>query len=258
VILRRVSETAYCPLLTAYRLRRIWSILNNQEKVAVLAHELAHHINHDPTRSLFIGNAINTLWQWYGLLNPANTARLYSVKRAGLIAYISEIFANLVLQVLCLIPWSASYGLHYLLLRDRQRAEYRADYLAATVSGTAAMLSLMDKTQFYRTFNLLAQKVSLYYKDRDLFVEMRKRTAEVPPRELERIKRLSEVEMSRLDVTHPPTLYRIKFLAAQPRLGKSEIMSPAEFEQLERETAGLQPAIQKQVVKAYHAGLISR
>lgn len=236
----------------------LWSILTNQEKVAILSHELAHHVNHDPTRSFFIANAISTLARWHWLLTPTNTARMIQYNRPGFVAYVSEFFANLIMKVLSVFPWLASHGLAYLLLREQQRAEYRADHLAATVSGTAAILSLMDKSQFERTFAILVQKVSLYHKDKNLFVELRQRITEVPQRELERIKRLSEVEMSRLDVTHPPTIYRINFLSRQPQMGKPEILSPSEFDQIEQETAALQPTIQQHIVKAYHAGLIAR
>lgn len=244
-----------------YRRRRIlqiglplWTILENQERVALLSHELAHSVNGDPNRQFLIGSAVDTLARWHWVLAQGEGMSVSS----SLLAYLASIFAILLSRLLSLIPQAGAYGLSYLLFRDGQRAEYRADYLATTVSGTAAMLGLLDKLHFTRTFNLLVQKITLYQKDKDFFVELRKRITEVPPRELERIKRLSEVEMSRLDVTHPPTLYRINFLSAQPQLGKPEIMSPAEFEQLERETAALQPAIQKQVVKAYHAGLVPR
>jgi heat shock protein HtpX len=46
------------------------SILNGEERVALLAHELAHSVNGDPNRGFFVGTAISSLAQWHYLLRP--------------------------------------------------------------------------------------------------------------------------------------------------------------------------------------------
>jgi heat shock protein HtpX len=48
----------------------LFSSLDGQEKVALLAHEVAHGVNGDPNRSFFVGTAIGSLATWYGFLRP--------------------------------------------------------------------------------------------------------------------------------------------------------------------------------------------
>jgi Zn-dependent protease with chaperone function len=46
------------------------AVLDPQQKVALMAHEMAHGVNGDPVRSLFVGSAVDALQAWYNLLHP--------------------------------------------------------------------------------------------------------------------------------------------------------------------------------------------
>jgi Zn-dependent protease with chaperone function len=45
----------------------LWMILDEEEKVALIAHELAHSVNGDAARGFYIGLAMNSLENWYAL-----------------------------------------------------------------------------------------------------------------------------------------------------------------------------------------------
>jgi hypothetical protein len=186
----------------------LWSILTNQEKVALLAHELAHSVNGDVTRGRFIGTAIGALVGWYGLLHPDHIwAPGSGIRGLPMIPF------NLLLLALCQAAILGAFLMSHLLWRDTQRAEYLADHLAASVAGTDAMLSLLDKLHLGKAFTTTLHRVTLSREaDLDLFEELRRCVEEAPQREIERIRRVQQHELSRLDVTHPPTMNRIELL----------------------------------------------
>jgi len=101
----------------------LWEILDNQERVALIAHEVAHAVNGDPLRNWYIRAALNSLIEWNN--------RVVILAFAGFVAY----------------------GLENLLWRNSRRAEYLADYLATTISGTEPMLRLLWKLQNDKRFD---------------------------------------------------------------------------------------------------------
>ena len=46
------------------------TILDGQEVVALVGHELAHQVNGDATRGLVVGTALETLRRWYYAFTP--------------------------------------------------------------------------------------------------------------------------------------------------------------------------------------------
>jgi Zn-dependent protease with chaperone function len=110
----------------------LWSELDNQERVALLAHELAHELNGDLSRGFFVGNALHTLANWFELIVP------------GPLDYgLSRLVMGLLAEFLLL--WI--FLINQLLLYERRRAEYLADYLGSTIGGTEATISLLTKLQ---------------------------------------------------------------------------------------------------------------
>ena len=92
---------------------------------------------------------------------------------------------NLAMLGLSRLAWLGAYLLSHLLWRDSQRAEYLADYLAATVSGTNAVLSLLEKLHYGTAFALTVQHAALNQDASEGLLErLRQRVAEVPEREL--------------------------------------------------------------------------
>ncbi len=107
--------------------------LKPQERVALIAHELAHDVNHDARRGLIIGSSHNTLVAWFQILLP-------DADRAGILMALARIPMRLLAQ---LVYWLLQL-FYQLLLYQSRRAEYLADYRASTVAGTEATISLLN------------------------------------------------------------------------------------------------------------------
>jgi len=231
----------------------LFAILSPQEQVAILAHEIAHGVNGDPNRGLFIGAAICSLVQWHRLLRPEQLRG--TVTRgsgsAGCLLYISSAVTNILMLGLSTIPWLWAYGLSHLLWRGSQRAEYLADFLAAQVSGTDAMLSALEKLHYTNAFQRTVRAIALSQSTPSLVDTLRQNVARMPAREVERIRRVDQLALARLDVTHPPTAHRIDFLRAHPFIQPSFTLSAAEAEQIEGELLQMQPHVQQKLLDAY-------
>jgi heat shock protein HtpX len=122
----------------------LWITLSPSQRVALLAHEIAHEINGDPQRGLLTWPALST----FGTL--ANVAAGNKVIGDILLDYRPHVsFLQIVVE---LWLWGVSrvfllihLGLLALGMRDHQRAEYLADWVAADVAGVEATRSLLDR-----------------------------------------------------------------------------------------------------------------
>lgn len=229
----------------------LWSILDNKERVALIAHELAHGVNADATHGFFIGTAIMALAEWYSLLRPV----YIWVPGSGLQG-LAAAPVRIIMHGLAFLVWLAAYLLSLLLWRESQRAEYLADYLAASVSGTEAMLSMLEKLHFRRTFMVVLRRVTLRKEEGcDFFEELRQSVAGVPERELERIRRVEQMENSRLDVTHPPTVNRIELLRSHYVATPKVQFLTSDYERLDSELLSLKDDLQNKLFDMYRASL---
>lgn len=117
--------------------------LEPQERVALVAHELAHARNGDSSRGLFVGSAIRGLAQWHVVLSPHRRSGVYQAMSTPI--GLAEHVANAFLWVLSRPPLLLLYLEVGLLLQDSRRAEYLADSLAARVSCTDAVVAVHEK-----------------------------------------------------------------------------------------------------------------
>src|SRR6185436_4449759 len=107
-----------------------------QERVALLGHELGHFVNGDVRRGLITQAARTTLARVSYLLRPE---RGHSVTEM-IVEFLGRIAAQLFLWLHLLLLWTS--------MRDSQRAEYRADELAARAAGTDAAIRMLDQFLF--------------------------------------------------------------------------------------------------------------
>ncbi|MFC7480781.1 M48 family metallopeptidase [Luedemannella flava] len=107
----------------------LWAVLPAQHRVALLGHELAHFVNGDVRRLPLVRVATTTLGGLAGLLRfPELDGTVGPV--AWLVRGLAWAARSTVLAVHLVLVWIG--------LRDAQRAEYRADEVAAEVAGSAA------------------------------------------------------------------------------------------------------------------------
>jgi Zn-dependent protease with chaperone function len=238
---RRRVLTLGLPLLAA---------LSAQERVALIAHELAHGRNGDSGRGLFVGSAVRALADIYYLVGPEDLSDREPWE-LGIFDRIVNVFLWVVSRPV--------YGLLVLelllLLRDSQRAEYLADALAARTAGTDAVVGLSETTLLGTTFQGVVQRAAQPGADLDLFAEVADVFATVPEREKERRRRIARMEGAKLSETHPPTAKRIELLERRREPEAKVVLSAEQFTQIDAELRHLRRPLQQRLVEEYRDAL---
>ena len=226
----------------------LFSVLEPQERVALVAHEIGHGANGDSSRSLIIGSALYSLNRWYVLLHPD---RIWDPD-GGILHIISSFFANLIMFVLSQIAKFWLILLSHLLFRDMQRAEYLADNMAAEAAGTNGVLGLMRKLHSVDTVQMSVTRFYLNNSKSSLFDTLKAQVRNIPPREIARIERVERLLASRLDATHPPTAYRIDLLNARPVRTPKVLLSDEENQAIDAELARVRAEISGAYNRGFH------
>ena len=231
----------------------LW-ILDPQETVALMAHEVAHDVNGDPRCGFLIGSAVRSLMAWYELLQPSPVShrRRSSYRRgsAELVEMVAEVLGFFLTGTAGTLAWI----LTHLLYRDSQRAEFYAGALAADIAGSTAMLSLLDKLHLHRMCEGAVLRVANEGGTRSILGELERRVAAMPAREMERLKRVDKLQGTRLDATHPPTIQRATYIAGRPKPIRLSL-DPWVAEELRAELARLEPSVQQVLLEKHHRGL---
>jgi Zn-dependent protease with chaperone function len=206
----------------------LWASLTGQERVALVAHELAHGVNRDPARSTVIGWGLTALDRWMYLLDPASE-NPHSLP---------EILIHVVMRRLRRAASASRSLLTQLLYLDSQRAEYLSDHLAAKVAGPVATTKLLGKLGLGGNLEAGAER-AYHIGDTDgrtVIDAFRAFVETVPEREMERVRRADVMDNVRTDTSHPPTASRITFIKSRrfelPMVILSDALSRAIDEEL--------------------------
>jgi Zn-dependent protease with chaperone function len=233
----------------------LFSVLEPQERVALVAHEIAHDVNGDPARGMFIGGAFNVLVELHGFFQPQHLgpalddSRVAQRRQAALVS-LSARLANVVLAGISYVirPFVMLFGA--LLWRDSQRAEYRADGLAADVAGTAAARSLLRKAHLAGTFSSFSRSAAARREHADVLGALRRWVVDAPPSEWERIDRIMALEATQVDATHPPSHERRAYLERRGDVAARVTMTRAERDAIDRELMPLESAFTHDLIDA--------
>lgn len=227
----------------------LWEILTDQERVALLAHEVAHAVNGDASRGFFVGSAIQSLVRWYMVLAPGSDD--FGSSAMNLLGVPFRLLAGAAAGAI----WALIRLMSILLYRDMQRAEYLADRLGSTIGGEDAFISMLHKMVFGDTFGLAVQHCALNRQKTDLYQELQELIECTPPSELNRMRRLEDRSMLTLDVTHPPTGLRVKMLEEQGEQVPSFAADPEKMQAVAQQFAKLRKKIQAQLIERYLAAI---
>lgn len=229
----------------------LFNILTEQEQIALIAHELGHCISGDPVRQFYTGSALSTLIELYSMLRPEK-ARPYDSNIFEVIVMIANFFSNLLLSFLSKLVYLFIIAFNRVIFYQSQHAEYLADLQAAKISGSAALISLLEKLHYDTTYTLTVQKVALTPGKLNLFDEFNRQLSLVPAREIERLKRVSRLYESVLDATHPPTAYRVDFIASlnYPQIGAVN-RTQEKVKLLNQELASLRKTLHERLVDKF-------
>lgn len=216
---RRVVLTLGAPM---------WLSLPPDQRVALIAHELAHVRNGDPRRGFFVWTAATMLATWHEFLSPPETN-----VSGGLEQLIAKaLMAPPAWLVGRLVDWFVGLG-----LRSGLQAEYLSDHAAAHVAGTEAVIGLLDSLLLAPTAEFAITRAALDGADSVSgwgFVQQR--VQGVPAHEAKRLLVVAERRDHVEDDSHPPTAFRRRFIADSPQhsqIDLSTARSQAIDEQLE-------------------------
>lgn len=204
------------------------SILNEQELVSLVAHELSHSHDGAITRSAYVRIALTTLDRWNMLLRPE---RLLQFKQTWLIWLLSPVTITLLLAVLPIR--SLIFVLEVCCFRDSQLAEYVADANSLPVAGTQQAVSLLKKS-YYRHLEALRIAYDTAPALRK-YASLKGQLNRIPSRELERVWRIAQRQQMTLRSTHPSLRHRVAFLENSESRAPSVTVDPFLFTELHRE-----------------------
>jgi Zn-dependent protease with chaperone function len=222
------------------------AILEPRERVAVIAHEIGHDRNGDMRRGLLVGSAVHGLDWLSALLHPFHGHDLDSIE------WMTNALLWLASRPVDAVLWIEAR----LMLRDSQRAEYLADALAARVAGSDAMIALHERLLLRSTVALTVQHAA--HEDAENVLERLQIAVQlVPDRERERRRRVTRLESTRLEATHPPSGMRVALLegraAAEPRV----VLSEEGSRRIDAELAPLTDIVNSTLLDTYRSGLYS-
>ncbi len=230
------------------------TVLTAQQRVALIAHEIAHDVNGDPARGRYVGNAYRALLELHGLLRPVNrqasdawgTVRTAEVQMGAGIT-------NSLMRFVSLITRPLVIAMEVLMRRDSQRAEYLADALAADVAGADAALGLLRVTHLAPLLGATANAmVTAPGEQDDLFGRLRRRVADTPAREWERIDRVMALEETQLDSSHPPTAQRIRVIEGRPHAEPRVVLDQEGTDAIDLELLPLERPYARELVERAH------
>lgn len=223
----------------------LWITLGPAERVALLAHELGHQINGDPTRGLFVQPALGTFHILASSTGANRSIREVVFARHG-IATVFQFFLEVVLWMISRVFLLIHVGLSALGMRDHQRAEYLADQVAVEVAGTTAMVSLLDRFILIEPIaRLVAYRAETAAPDSSgaLVQEYHESVRS----DLPRLGQLTMRHTSLWD-SHPPTGLRARMVRAWPTRAAEVRSSPSESARIDVELAGWYRAVHRLVL----------
>jgi Zn-dependent protease with chaperone function len=226
----------------------LFAVLTPQERVAIIAHELSHGANGDPLRGQFLFGAVDTLSEWAVSLRPVSIGNAGAGMSAGPFISLAAIPLEYALLGLSKAMFLIIEGVLLLVMRDAQRAEYRADQLAATVAGTAAMQSALEKLYLSDTVRAALRTHSLTSPEAPFGPRLQQAVAALDAQQLEAYRAESRASNWQVDATHPPTVMRIEMLSQGPPHPPMALLSDAEAEALAVEFERMIASTQNEVM----------
>ncbi len=236
----------YSAAFGAYGLRRrtvlfigypLWNLLNPQERIALLGHEIGHCVNGDLRRGLMIGSSLRSLGELHRAMRPAP---LVGADDVGLVALAQAISRGL-MWLLSLPILGLFMVQERLLAQSGQRCEYYADHLAAQVAGKLATRSMLAMLKLAGPC-MRALNTSVVRRDPDIWAAGRTWLTTLTDAERADMSARADAERSSIDATHPPTRLRISAIDSRTYPGETLTSGEAEMAAIDAElTSMLKP-----------------
>jgi Zn-dependent protease with chaperone function len=199
----------------------LWQVLDGDERLALLGHELGHQVNGDTTQGVLVTTARRSLHEWRVLLYPATGGRTMG-GAPGL--------AQLLVPVILLPFYLSVTGLQkfygWLQVHVSLRAEFLADDIAAQTASTTAVIALIRKldarfsVEAYVTRTKAGRrnlrKAPSLEDAMEMWIGLRDYIQTIPEHEYVRAARISEYRGTQIDASHPAHYLRARLLKGRP------------------------------------------
>lgn len=223
----------------------LWSVLDWDERIAVLAHEAGHNVSNDSRRGYFLGSSLAALAVWVGVLTPTRRARH---------------FLQMIFRVLVRWPllWLAIF-LYVAQLRlssgVNRMAEYRADDIAAAAVGTEATARTLDKLLVTgEAVRHLRQSV-LWRPDASLWEAQKEWIGKFPAGQRARLRQIDQITATSVYSGHPSISRRIAYLSANPVPAGLPLPDPSQLSLIDAELEPQLSQIAQQIRREIHGKL---
>jgi Zn-dependent protease with chaperone function len=215
----------------------LWNALPRQSRMALLGHELGHFVNGDPRRRLLTQPSLTSLAELDALLEPESARETAGWTDGFLVVWIVRPLLNLVKLVLRTLLWAPRTALAVLVLREGQRAEYRADLVAARTAGRAAAVDLLDTLVVMDSLAMLIMRDARAGRP---VAEWPQTTlqllAEVRPQLAVR-REAATLRETALFASHPPSGLRARLIEATAGESAAVVLDSARNERIDAELA---------------------
>lgn len=204
----------------------LWAALTPQERVALLAHELAHLANEDSARHLLIQPAVTQFGRLARFLQGIS-----AFSRGSIYLLTWQITAGLLGRAL----WMIHLGLNTLGQAESRRIEVRADLVAARLAGTKATSSMLDVLACAPE---LLPQISVFATEGNVLKTWHEGVqwarGELASR-ITRLRQLSNRTGADLFASHPSAGRRHEFLSRVPYQDAAIVLTETEAERIDRE-----------------------
>ena len=214
----------------------LWQVLDGDERLALLGHELGHQVNGDTTQGVLVATAHRSLHEWRVLFYPSTARR---PARGSGAAGLAQLLLPVILLPFYLLMTGLQMFYGWLQIHVSLRAEFLADDIAAQTASTSAALALMRKlsarlsveTYVTRTkFGRRTARNNPTSEDAmEMWVGLQDYIKTVPEHEYVRAARLSEYRGTQIDASHPADYLRIRLLKGRPPRAAAVTVSEDEW-----------------------------
>lgn len=208
----------------------MWLVLEPEQKVALLGHEMGHWAYRGSNRSLLVQPTIRT----FAVLTDYTQFRESVVQvanRRGMNGF--ELAFRTVMRLVSTIFLLVYLGLSALGMRDQRRAEYLADGTAADVAGTDALVGLCERTLLLtRIANVVG-----YNAETKRSLQWLGLAGQIHTNRREDVPTLAQATMRATSLwdSHPPLGLRMRMAKAWPAQKPKVEMTAAESAAIDKE-----------------------
>ena len=199
-----------------------WTYLTDDERIALLAHELGHLAARDTLRAVLVGQAHAVLERLATLITPLPADAYSALDRSdvddggwGGTATMNAMGSG-VLRLLSLPALALLLAFERLAAADRQRREYRADLRAADVAGTAAVVRLLLTVMNTSGLHTVAGSAARRREDPFAALEQVRTRPEPITSDIAAARARAQAADLRWDDSHPRDDLRIEVVEARP------------------------------------------